>query len=177
MNGLRQLPLTFLLLVSPFMSEQSTESHAAASVVEDEIVRSGTIFHVRLRQTISSFGSKQDTPISAIVIQPVQVDGVIFVPMNTELRGTITGVGVGLSHETAQLNLHFDTLILPGRSPQALAGRDDERSKAIDDLWVTGCVDGVSYIERLWVPRNAKNATGDTLTTDGRLAIAHERLR
>lgn len=122
------------------MSGQSTESHAAASVVEDEIVRSGTILHVRLRQTISSFGSKQDTPISAIVIQPVQVDGVIFVPMNTELRGTITRVrrvGVGLSHETAQLNLHFDTLILPGVSPQAIAGRDEERSKVIDDLWLT----------------------------------------
>jgi hypothetical protein len=41
----------------------------------------------------------------------------------------------------------------------------------IDDLWLTGCVDSVSYIDRPWVPRDAKNATGDTLITDGRIAI------
>ena len=33
------------------------------------------------------------------------------------------------------------------------------------------CVESVSYIDRPWVPRDAKNATGDTLITDGRLAV------
>lgn len=46
---------------------------------------------------------------------------------------------------------------------------DEERNKVVDDLWRTSCVDGVSYINRPWVPRGAKNATGDTLITDGRI--------
>src|SRR5215472_1885047 len=36
---------------------------------------------------------------------------------------------------------------------------------------LAGCVESVSYIDRPWVPRDAKNATGDTLITDGRIAI------
>jgi hypothetical protein len=48
---------------------------------------------------------------------------------------------------------------------------DEERGKVIDDLWLTGCVASVSYVDRPWVPRDAKNATGDTLITDGRIAV------
>jgi hypothetical protein len=48
---------------------------------------------------------------------------------------------------------------------------DEERGKVIDDLLMTGCVDGVAYIDRPWVPRDASNATGDRLRTDGRLAV------
>lgn len=48
---------------------------------------------------------------------------------------------------------------------------DEERGKVINDLVLTGCVDGVDYLDRPWVPRDAKNATGDTLRTDGRIAL------
>jgi hypothetical protein len=50
---------------------------------------------------------------------------------------------------------------------------DDERTKVINDLVLTGCVSGVGYVDRPWVPRDAKNATGDTLRTDGRIAVLH----
>lgn len=48
---------------------------------------------------------------------------------------------------------------------------DEERSKIVNDLVLTGCVDAVSLIDRPWVPRDAKNATGDSLITDGRVAV------
>ncbi len=48
---------------------------------------------------------------------------------------------------------------------------DEERGKVVNDLTLTGCVDGVTYVERPWVPRDAQNATGDTLRTDGRIAV------
>lgn len=48
---------------------------------------------------------------------------------------------------------------------------DEERGKVVNDLVLTGCVDGVTFVERPWVPRDAKNATGDTLRTDGRIAV------
>ncbi len=48
---------------------------------------------------------------------------------------------------------------------------DEERTKVVNDLLWTGCVERVGYVERPWVPRDAKNATGDTLRTDGRMAV------
>jgi hypothetical protein len=105
-------------LLSPVSKEFCDRPALAAAVIDTPV-------HIRLRQTISSFGSKQGTPISAIVIQPIELDNRIVLPMETELRGTIARVrrvGVGLSHETAQLDLRFDTLILPGSQPQPLVG-------------------------------------------------------
>jgi hypothetical protein len=102
----------------------------------------GTLLHIRLRDTISSYGSKQDDPIGAILIQPVVLDGQIVLPLNTELRGTIARVrriGVGLSHEVAQLDLNFDTLILPGGKPESLIGHIaavDNSRETVDDKGV-----------------------------------------
>ena len=44
---------------------------------------------------------------------------------------------------------------------------DNERSKVVDDLGFTGCVDHVGLVPRPWVPRDAYNSTGDRLRTDG----------
>lgn len=48
---------------------------------------------------------------------------------------------------------------------------DEERAKVINDLLMTGCIDGIAYVDRPWVPLDARNATGDRLRTDGRIAV------
>jgi hypothetical protein len=48
---------------------------------------------------------------------------------------------------------------------------DAERDKVVYDLVLTGCVDGLTFVDRPWVPRDASNATGDALVTDGRAAV------
>jgi LssY-like putative type I secretion system component LssY len=48
---------------------------------------------------------------------------------------------------------------------------DEEREKVAYDLILTGCVDAIGYLDRPWIPRDARNATGDALLTDGRVAI------
>ncbi|HCC56106.1 MAG TPA: hypothetical protein DEQ47_02370 [Solibacterales bacterium] len=48
---------------------------------------------------------------------------------------------------------------------------DQERAKVVDDLVFTGRVPRVSYVERPKVPRSFHNATGDPVTTDGRIAV------
>lgn len=48
---------------------------------------------------------------------------------------------------------------------------DEERSKVVNDLVLTGCVQGSGYVNRAWIPTDAKNATGDSLRTDGRIAV------
>jgi hypothetical protein len=48
---------------------------------------------------------------------------------------------------------------------------DNERSKVVNDLMFTGCVDSLDMVERPWVPRDAYNSTGDRLLTDGEAAV------
>jgi hypothetical protein len=48
---------------------------------------------------------------------------------------------------------------------------DEERNKIVYDLILTGCVDGLDYVARPWLPENLFNATGDRLRTDGRIAV------
>jgi opacity protein-like surface antigen len=48
---------------------------------------------------------------------------------------------------------------------------DNERAKIVDDLVFTGCVDAAELMPRPWVPLDARNATGEALVTDGRVAI------
>ncbi len=48
---------------------------------------------------------------------------------------------------------------------------DNERTKIADDLIFTGCVDAAELYRRPWVGADAQNATGETLRTDGRVAV------
>lgn len=48
---------------------------------------------------------------------------------------------------------------------------DNERSKVVNDLMFTGCVESLDMVERPWVPRDAYNSTGDRLLTDGEAAV------
>lgn len=48
---------------------------------------------------------------------------------------------------------------------------DVERAKVINDLLFTGTVRGLSLVERSGIPKDASNATGDRLMSDGRMAV------
>jgi LssY C-terminus len=48
---------------------------------------------------------------------------------------------------------------------------DGERDKVVNDLLFAGHVEAFDLVERPAVPRQGRNATGDSLETDGRIAI------
>ncbi len=48
---------------------------------------------------------------------------------------------------------------------------DREREKVVDDLLFTGRVKACELVDRLQVPRKTSNATGDSIETDGRIAV------
>jgi hypothetical protein len=50
---------------------------------------------------------------------------------------------------------------------------DNERSKVINDLMFTGCVESIDMIPRPWLPTDAYNSTGDRLLTDREVAVLH----
>jgi hypothetical protein len=48
---------------------------------------------------------------------------------------------------------------------------DKERAKVVTDLLFTGRVKALALVDRPEVPRTLQNATGDNVTTDGRMAV------
>ena len=48
---------------------------------------------------------------------------------------------------------------------------DNERSKIVNDLVFTGCVENLDMVSRPWVPNDAYNSTGDRLRTDSDAAV------
>ncbi|MEO6965079.1 MAG: LssY C-terminal domain-containing protein [Acidobacteriaceae bacterium] len=68
-------------------------------------------------------------------------------------------IGIGFSKKNKTFIHLIDTHI------------DNERAKVVNDLILTGCVTGVQLVERPWVPRDAKNGTGEDLITDGKVAV------
>jgi hypothetical protein len=48
---------------------------------------------------------------------------------------------------------------------------DRERAKVVNDLVFTGRVRALALVDRPQVPRQGQNATGDTLETDGKIAV------
>jgi hypothetical protein len=48
---------------------------------------------------------------------------------------------------------------------------DRERAKVVNDLMFTGLVEGLALVDRVDIPENLHNATGDALETDGKLAV------
>lgn len=48
---------------------------------------------------------------------------------------------------------------------------DNERTKVTNDLLFTGMVKGTALVDRTNIPRDASNATGDKLVTDGKMSV------
>jgi opacity protein-like surface antigen len=80
-----------------------------------ETIPAGTTIEVRLEQPISSYSTPKGTQVSCLLIAPVSVDGKILLPMGVTLKGSVVAVrkvGLGFVHETAQIDLVLQTLVL-----------------------------------------------------------------
>jgi hypothetical protein len=76
----------------------------------------GTQLHIRLTSPVGSYASAPGSPVSAVLIAPLIVDGETVLPAGSTLAGTVksvTRVGLGLRHETASLDLEFSQITTP----------------------------------------------------------------
>src|SRR5580658_6484351 len=76
----------------------------------------GTQLHIRLTTTVGSYASVPGSPVSAVLIAPVMVDGETVLEAGSTLTGkvkSVTRVGFGLRHETAGLDLEFSRITPP----------------------------------------------------------------
>jgi hypothetical protein len=93
----------------------------------------GTRLQVRLTTAVGSYSSKLGSPVGAVLISPVMIDGDTLLPGGSTLQGRVKSagrVGLGFIRETASLGLEFDRVTLPdGESfPIALRVEDVDNS-------------------------------------------------
>lgn len=117
-----------------------------SSLLTTREVPIGTQVHIRLTNTVGSFATKAGSPVHAVVIAPVVVDGHIMIPAGSEASGTVKSVkrvGFGVIHETASLGLQFDHLTLTDGESLPLAARVDQVDNARERVSRNGEIRGV----------------------------------
>jgi hypothetical protein len=84
--------------------------------------------------------------------------------------GTFDGKPIWVCSSTHDIGIDFserDRTFIHKIDPQI----DQERAKVVNDLLFTGMIRSIALVDRPDIPRNATNATGDSLRTDGSMAV------
>jgi hypothetical protein len=84
--------------------------------------------------------------------------------------GTFDGKPVWVCSSTHDIGIDFsdrDGTFIHKIDPQI----DRERAKVVNDLIFTGLIRSIALVERPQIPKDATNATGDRLETDGSMAV------
>lgn len=119
---------------------------SAACALSAETIPAGTPLEIRLQQPISSYSTRAGTKIEGILIAPVTEGGAILVPLGATIQGTVVSVqrvGLGFAHETAQIELRFDQLILSGHAPVPIQVRITEVENARESINKKGRIQGI----------------------------------
>jgi hypothetical protein len=117
----------------------------SASLLNIRQVPIDTRLHVRLTTAVGSYASRTGTPVHAVLIAPVVVEGETVLPAGTTLSGRVKSVrrvGLGIVHETAGIGLSFDRLKAPGGEEIPVSSRveqvDNARERVTRDGRILG---------------------------------------
>jgi LssY-like putative type I secretion system component LssY len=105
-----------------------------------EQVPAGQTFRIRLLQPIATYSSKPGTIIRGFIIESPSCEGSATLPTGTLVEGHIVSVqkvGMGFRHETANLELEFDSVIQNGIATKIrtqVLGVDNAREKVKDGV-------------------------------------------
>jgi hypothetical protein len=103
----------------------------------------GSVLHVRLARAIGSFASRPGSPIQAVLIAPVKVDGEAVLPAGSVLTGfvkSVRRVGLGVLHESASLDPVFDSISLPGGGARPVSTQLASVDNAREEVTPTGSI-------------------------------------
>lgn len=106
----------------------------------------GAPLRVRLTTTVGSWSSTAGTPVQAVLIAPLLIDGRTTIPAGCMLSGkikSVTRVGLGIRHERASLGLEFSQLTLPGGKTIPLSARLTQVDNGRERVEKNGLIEGV----------------------------------
>lgn len=124
----------------------STRAFPLASLEKISGIPAGTALSVRLLQPLSSRKTKEGMTIHAVSIEPLVVDGSIFLPEGSRIEGTVTeahGVGWGFKHETAALTILWNHATTPDGHSLDMDARTFEVENAQEKVTARGKIQGV----------------------------------
>jgi hypothetical protein len=116
------------------------------SLVTNHVTPAGSQLHIRLTTTVGSYASAPGSPVSAVLIAPLILDGETILPAGSALSGkvkAVTRVGLGLRHETAGLDLEFNELTVPGGETLDISTRVIEVDNGRERVSRNGRIEGV----------------------------------
>ncbi|HTU50483.1 MAG TPA: LssY C-terminal domain-containing protein [Acidobacteriaceae bacterium] len=111
-----------------------------------ETIPVGATLEVRLEQPISSYSTHKGKHVSCLLIAPVSVDGKILLPMGVTLKGSVVAirkVGLGFVHETAQIDLVLQTLVLANGTSVPLRSQLTQVENARESVDKEGRIQGI----------------------------------
>jgi opacity protein-like surface antigen len=111
-----------------------------------ETIPAGTQLEIRIQQPISSYSTPAGTKITGILISPVNEGGRILIPLGTTVQGSVVSVrkvGLGVAHETAQIELGFNELILSNHKSIAVQVRITAVENARESINKRGGIQGI----------------------------------
>ncbi|HEY1759789.1 MAG TPA: LssY C-terminal domain-containing protein [Bryobacteraceae bacterium] len=103
----------------------------------------GSVLHIRLTGAVGSYASRPGSPIEGVLIAPVKVDGETVLPSGSILSGTVKSarrVGFGIIHESASLDLTFDSISLPGGGTRHLTTQLAAVDNSREEVTPTGSI-------------------------------------
>ena len=118
----------------------------AANPLDGETIPQGATLEVRLQQPISSYSTRPGTQISAILVAPVSVSGQIVLPLGTKIEGTVISVrkvGLGVVHETAEIELRWDRVVLANGASFAIQAKVTQVENARENVDKQGEIKGI----------------------------------
>jgi hypothetical protein len=119
---------------------------AAAQTQKTAEIPAGTILEIRLEQPIYSHSTEDGTKIRCLLIAPVKKDGKIVLPIGASLEGTVVsihGVGLGVKHETAEIDFTLDRLLLSDGTELPIKGRITQVENAREKVDPDGTIRGI----------------------------------
>jgi hypothetical protein len=134
-NGLRYLIASCFLTL-----------FTSAAALSAETIPAGTPLEIRIQQPISSYSTRAGTKITGILISPVNEGGRILVPLGTTVEGSVLSVrrvGLGFAHETAEIELRFDRLVLANAGSIPIQVRITNVENARESINKKGRIQGI----------------------------------
>src|ERR1700722_6777861 len=111
-----------------------------------ETIPLGAPLEIRILQPISSYSTPAGTKITGILISPVSEGGNILVPLGTTIEGEVVSVrrvGLGFAHETAQIELRFDHLVLADHDSVPVQAKITSVENARESINTKGRIQGI----------------------------------
>lgn len=116
------------------------------SMLTNHVAPAGTQLHIRLTSTVGSYASAPGSPVSAVLIAPLLMDGETVLQAGSTLSGrvkAVTRVGFGVRHETAGIDLEFNQLTLPDGENIPISARVAEVDNGRERVAKNGRIEGV----------------------------------